>query len=272
MKPTTKIRFTEPQIVLLKRAYPKCNLDYLTELSFESMPTTNATRRRLASTGQREDRPPADPRRCHPKSKVGILAFGSLNVDPGDEILPTVFMWIRMQTPFPVEYGRLSLTRGGAPTLVPHPKGAPVAAQVLVLENSISVDEARNMLWRRERRRIGSGEAYVEGNSPNSVLVRTFNDHPCVETIHYTDFHPTGKISHPSSVELAQCAIESVKKAEAGKDGISYLIRAIASGIETPLSKNYVAEIQRLTGTVSLSKALEKLVPKLEGHRARWLG
>jgi hypothetical protein len=35
MKPTTKIRFTEPQITLLRHAHPNCNLDHLTELSFE---------------------------------------------------------------------------------------------------------------------------------------------------------------------------------------------------------------------------------------------
>jgi hypothetical protein len=35
MKPTTKIRFTEPQIALLMRAHPNCNLDRLTEISFE---------------------------------------------------------------------------------------------------------------------------------------------------------------------------------------------------------------------------------------------
>jgi len=35
MKPTTKIRFTEPQIVLVMRAHPNCNLDRLTEVSFE---------------------------------------------------------------------------------------------------------------------------------------------------------------------------------------------------------------------------------------------
>jgi hypothetical protein len=35
MKPTTKIRFTEPQIALVMRAYPDCNLDHLAELSFE---------------------------------------------------------------------------------------------------------------------------------------------------------------------------------------------------------------------------------------------
>ena len=35
MKPTTKIRFTEPQIALVMRAHPDCNPDHLTELSFE---------------------------------------------------------------------------------------------------------------------------------------------------------------------------------------------------------------------------------------------
>jgi hypothetical protein len=35
MKPTIKIRFTEPQIALVMREHPHCNLDRLTELSFE---------------------------------------------------------------------------------------------------------------------------------------------------------------------------------------------------------------------------------------------
>ena len=35
MKPTTKIRFTEPQIALVMRAHPNCNLDRLAEISFE---------------------------------------------------------------------------------------------------------------------------------------------------------------------------------------------------------------------------------------------
>jgi hypothetical protein len=35
MKPTTKIRFTEPQIALVMRAHPNCNLNRLTELCFE---------------------------------------------------------------------------------------------------------------------------------------------------------------------------------------------------------------------------------------------
>jgi hypothetical protein len=35
MRTSTKIRFTETQIALLMRAHPNCNLDRLTELSFE---------------------------------------------------------------------------------------------------------------------------------------------------------------------------------------------------------------------------------------------
>ena len=35
MKLTTKIRFTEPQLLLVMRAHPDCNLGRLTEVSFE---------------------------------------------------------------------------------------------------------------------------------------------------------------------------------------------------------------------------------------------
>jgi hypothetical protein len=35
MNPTTKIRFTEPQITFVMRAHLNCNLDRLTELFFE---------------------------------------------------------------------------------------------------------------------------------------------------------------------------------------------------------------------------------------------
>jgi hypothetical protein len=35
MRSTIKIRFTESQIALVMRAHPDCNLDRLTQLSFE---------------------------------------------------------------------------------------------------------------------------------------------------------------------------------------------------------------------------------------------
>src|SRR5213594_779953 len=95
-----------------------------------------------------------------PKKKIGILAFGSLIGDPGAEIGPKIIMRIKTQTPFGVEYGRYSgKTRGGAPTLVPHAAGAPVSAEILVLE-VVTAAEARDLLWRRERRKEGTGETY----------------------------------------------------------------------------------------------------------------
>jgi hypothetical protein len=210
-------------------------------------------------TGQpyqtRLDPPPADPQCRHPKPRVGILAFGSLINDPGDELNPRIVSHLKTQTPFPVEYGRYSGTRGGAPTLVPHQMGAPVAAEILVLDDSVTVDEATNILWRRETRKTGA-EIYAEGASPNSVLVRRLNEDPRVRTILYTNFHDAGKISNPTGRELAEHAIHSVEIAAEGKDGITYLINAIKCGIETPLTSAYKVEILRQTNAGSLEEAL----------------
>src|SRR5205823_6290781 len=108
----------------------------------------------------------------HPRRKVGILAYGSLIDDPGPELHPKIKLRIKTRTPFPVEYARISSgTRGGAPTLVCHDLGSPVSAEMLILDDGVPVEEARNMLWRRETRKTG-GEKYSEGTSPNSVLVR----------------------------------------------------------------------------------------------------
>ena len=202
---------------------------------------------------------PADIACRHPKKKVGILAFGSLIGDPGSEIAPKIVMRIKTPTPFGVEYGRYSIaTRGGAPTLVPHDAGAPVSGEILVLDDTVTIDEARNMLWRRERRREGTGETYLDGTSPNSVLVRQWADSPCVSTVLYTDFPPDGKTAKPAANELATHAIESVKKADTAKDGITYLLDAMAAGIKTPLTDSYYKEILLQTKSRSLEEARKK--------------
>jgi len=67
----------------------------------------------------RLDPPPADPRCCHPRKQIGILAFGSLIQDPGPELEPRIVMRIKTLTPFPVEYARISrTTRGGCRTVL----------------------------------------------------------------------------------------------------------------------------------------------------------
>lgn len=128
-------------------------------------------------------------------------------------------------------------------------------AEILVLDESVTIDEARDMLWRRERRKVGTDETYAEGDSENSVLVRTVTHDACVANVHYTDFHDAGKLAEPTAADLAKRAIESVPKAEPEMDGITYLMRAMASGIETELTKDSRDEILKQTDTDSLTEA-----------------
>ena len=87
--------------------------------------------------------------------------------------------------------------------------------------------------------------------------MRTFTGNPSVATLHYTDFHPQGKISELSVPDLARKAIESAKKADKGKDGITYLINAMSAGIITPQTESLVAEILRLTNAAFLPEAVK---------------
>jgi len=203
------------------------------------------------------DPPPGDQRACHPKRKVAILAFGSLRGDPG-KIGDHIAFRIKTETPFPVEYGRLSSSRGGAPTLVPDDKGSKVEAELLILPDGMPVTQARDLLWLRERRKEDSGETYSSGTGPNHVLVREWTECPWVETVLYTDFNASGKQTLPAEA-LAKAAIDSVNKADKGKDGITYLQEAEAAGINTPLTDAYLKAILRLTGTDSLSAARDQL-------------
>ena len=82
---------------------------------------------------------------------IGILAYGSLRHDPGPELgHPNIISRIETRTPFGVEYGRYSVKkRGGAPTLAPHIRGAPVEAEILVCRDDMRRDLTRNRLTKR---------------------------------------------------------------------------------------------------------------------------
>jgi hypothetical protein len=134
-----------------------------------------------------------------------------------------------------------------------------VAAEILVLDDDVTVDEATNMLWRRETGRIGTGETYTRGTSATSVLVERFADDGRVETVLYTDFNADGKIDNPTAAALAEGAVQSVTAAQEGKDGITYLSDAISCGIETPLTSSYRAEILQQTKAASLEEALRQV-------------
>lgn len=194
---------------------------------------------------------------------VGILAYGSLGDDPGEEIGPLVVEKIEgVETPFWVEFVRQSRTRGGAPTLVPVSEGgAAVSASILVLQNSISGSEAADMLWRRETRREGSGERYKPSSEPgtNDVLVRHLEDFEGLDVVLYVEIGANIPDLNPR--KLAELAIRSVRS-DAGKisrDGIAYLIGTKKNGVTTPLMPEYEGEILRLTGADTLERAREML-------------
>lgn len=190
--------------------------------------------------------------------KIGILAFGSLIDDPGEEIANVIFGdSITVETPFPVEYGRFSLRRGGAPTLVPHACGGSVTARILPLTFDCSKQFAMDILWRREIRSSNSSRKYSPGTGANAVLVKVWRDFHDFDEVFYTDFNKEGKCFDLTAGKLASAAIESVGRANPGKDGITYLLNNIRNGIITPLTLEYEASVLSMTGAASLEEALE---------------
>lgn len=194
---------------------------------------------------------------------IGVLAYGSLGHDPGEEIWPLIVERIGgVKTPFPVEFARQSRTRGGAPTLVPVSEGgACVPATVLVLADHVSEAEAADMLWRRETRREGSGESYDPPSEPgpNKVLVRRLEGFAGLDVVLYAEIG--ANIPGPDAQKLAELAIRSVRSeaGKNGKDGVSYLIGVRNNGVQTPLTPGYERQILRRTGTRTLEEAREKL-------------
>jgi cation transport regulator ChaC len=188
--------------------------------------------------------------------RIGILAYGSLIDNPGEEIAAAKVDVIQqgISTPFNVEFARTSKTREGAPTLVPVTSGGgPVDAQILVV--NASQEEAAHMLYRRETGRVGQMNVkYRRPANPgiNSVLVERIENFKGVDVVLYTSIGAT--IEKPTATKLAELAIESAKKLHNGTDGISYLINAIKNGIHTPLTDAYVSEVKRLTA-VELDEA-----------------
>jgi hypothetical protein len=66
-------------------------------------------------------------------------------------------------------------------------------------------------------------------------------------------------ISPLTAEHLAALAIESARRENNGRDGITYLMNAKRNGIVTPLSESYEQEILRRTETHNLAGALRKI-------------
>ena len=192
-------------------------------------------------------------------AQIAILAFGSLIEEPGEEIDPLIRKRIRrVRTPFSIEFARSSRWRCGAPTLIPvDVGGSPVNGDLLVLHDTVGIEEAMNLLWRRETRNELSGKKYSRPANPSQdqVIVE------CIQSFHGCDVALYTKIG--SNIEdlnadhLADLAISSAR-AKAGanrKDGISYLASVIRQDITTPLLPEYLAAILRKTEAGDLDEA-----------------
>lgn len=192
------------------------------------------------------------------RPRVGILAYGSLITDPGEEIKAVTISTIHnVATPFAVEYARSSSGRGGAPTLVPVATGGALV-QACIYEVAVDEKTAGDMLYRREINAVGSKNTYVtpEPDSLNKVMVERFTGLRGLDIVLSTKLAPT--ISPLTAERLAEYAIQSARTAEDGRDGISYLINANKSGISTPLSAAYEDEILNKLEAADLAQALEK--------------
>lgn len=195
--------------------------------------------------------------------RIGILAYGSLIEDPGKEITPVVRERIPdVQTPFSVEFARSSIYRDGAPTLVPIGEGgAPVRGAILVLDPTVEVRRAEDLLWRRETRNECSDKHYrpPAKSGPDTVVVEHLQNVANVEMALYTKIG--ANIENRTPEHLADLAICSARR-EAGAnrmDGISYLISVKRQGIQTPLMSNYEAAILQKTKAQTLNEAYEKI-------------
>lgn len=193
-------------------------------------------------------------------NQIGILAYGSLIEDPGHELEPLVQQTMReVVTPFNVEFARSSRSRGCAPTLVPvNGYGNPVKAVILLLRETVDLETAKNLLWRRETRNENSKKTYANPKSPtkNQVVVELIENLHGVAKVIYTKIG--SNIESPTASELARLAIKSARTEAGanGKDGISYLLSIKRQGIKTPLMESYEAEILKKLGVNNLDDAL----------------
>lgn len=195
--------------------------------------------------------------RAKVKLRIGVLAYGSLITDPGAELSAITIATTRdVLTPFAVEYARSSRGREGAPTLVPVVSGG-ARVKAWIYEVEADVKTACDILYRREIDAVGSGKTYSDPEPGDAKRV-AIDRHIGLGGLHVVLSTKLSQTIAPLTAEhLAELAIESARKLNDGRDGISYLINAVRSGIETPLTAAYVAEVRQRLGVADLANAVE---------------
>jgi hypothetical protein len=195
--------------------------------------------------------------------QVGILAFSSLLVDPGAEIQAAIAESVSVRTPFNVEYARASAARQNAPTLVvvPSEVGSPVQGKIYLLMPEITVKQAQDMLYRRERNQVGVLEVWYDEErlrlQRGAVLIGESREFAGMPLILFPRVPPNIDIVQDEHAwpgekaeTLADLAIRSLTKVTYAqrRDGIAYLADAIGCGIRTVLTDVYVQAVLRHAG------------------------
>ena len=181
-------------------------------------------------------------------NKLAVYGYGSVLVDAGPELQPLILDRIPFPSPRPVEYARLSKSRGGAPAVAFYDGGGIVTGQILVLDlpdTDEKRDKVMHSLWRREGR-------------PPWAAIRTMSA-AGIQTVIYADLE--ANMPNPNPKLMADFAINSVAKcAELGdidKNGIRYLRDNIAIGVITPLTEAYQEALLTKLRAKDLSQAEE---------------
>jgi cation transport regulator ChaC len=191
-------------------------------------------------------------------SILGILAYGSLIDNPGSELSEIIESQLVTTTPFNVEYARSSSSRDGAPTLaVVQGCGAPVKAILYLLDQAVSLEDAIDILFRREMHEPAGSTRKYNQLHPGAVQVEILTDFQNVSTVLYTKT----TITHPntSADELADLAIQSAYQAAGRKceDGICYLRDMKNCGVVTAITDDYEKAILSKLGVKDLQEAWE---------------
>jgi hypothetical protein len=201
--------------------------------------------------------------------RIGILAYGSLISNPGDEIKELLIgRRAGIPTPFHVEFAHMSKKRDGAPTLVPVEDGGSFCeATILVLDENTALDYAQDILYRREIDKVGIKDKYYipDPTKENQVYVVPLANAFGLEYVLYTRIK--ANINPLTPDNLADLSIESAKKkaGEKREDGISYLIDVKKYGIHTALSNDYEQKILEKTNTSNLEEAWQNVRDEFEG-------
>ncbi len=191
--------------------------------------------------------------------RIGILAYGSLINNPGDEIEELLIeKRTGIKTPFHIEFAHESRERGGAPTLAPvEDGGSRCESTLLVLNENTELGYAKDILYRREIDQIGNKDKHYnpDPSKKDQVYVKLLPGAFGLEYVLYTKIRANINPLIPD--HLADLAIRSANTEawEKHRDGISYLINVKKYGIHTALSHDYEQKILDKTNASNLEEA-----------------